>query len=290
MVKIFNRAEYSRYYGDKEMFFNKIKLEAMSSGRYKCTFLTIIFILFFAANPALDEEHFLHTPLLVVYYLFLVLAPYFITSKVKVLAITLPFGIAGIAGKLLFDYSSITANTFAFDCFFGILLISFDLVLITCVIFYTCSMKKISLESVFGSILTYFLIAFCFADFFFIINRVSPGAFAGVGDTDVVASFRNMLYFSFTTLTTLGYGDIVPRSELAKRLVCIEVLIGVLFVAVFIGRIIALFTSYQMQRSLRRPVNKRISTYRVRHRSSRGIKGPGFAVRSRKKKSMFNVE
>jgi hypothetical protein len=239
--------------------------------------------LYFAANPALDEEHCLHTPLLVVYYLFLVLAPYFITSKVKILAVTLPFGIAGIVGKMLFDYSSVTANTFAFDCFIGILLISFDLVLITCVIFYTFSMRKISLESVFGSILTYFLIAFCFADVFFIINRMSPGAFAGVADIDVVASFRNMLYFSFTTLTTLGYGDILPRSELAKRLVCMEVVTGVLFVAVFIGRIIALFTSNQMQRGLRRPGSRRISTYKVRHRSPRDIKGTGFAVRRQRR-------
>ncbi|MEI8246856.1 MAG: potassium channel family protein [Lentisphaerota bacterium] len=271
------------------MILNKIMLDAMISGRYKCTLLTIMFIIFFAANPVLDEEHFMHGPLIVIYYLFLILAPYFIASRVRVLAITLPFGIAGILGKLLFDYSPMAANTFAFDCFFGVLLICFDLVLITCVIVYTCSMRKISLEAVSGSIMTYFMIAFCFADIFFIINRMSPGAFSGVGDAEIMARFRDMLYFSFTTLTTLGYGDIVPRSELAKRLVCIEVVTGVLFVAVFIGRIIALFTSYQMQRGLRRPVNRRISTYKVRHRSIRGIKGPGFAVRSRKKKSMFKV-
>lgn len=272
------------------MFLNKIKLCSLLSGRYKCTLLTIIFILFFAANPVLDEEHFLHTPLIVVYYLFLVLAPYFISSRIRVLAITLPVGIAGIIGKLLFDYSVLAANTFVFDCFAGILLIFFDLVLITCVIVYTCSMRKISLESVFGSILTYFLIAFCFADAFFIINRMSAGAFTGATNPEMMTNFRDMLYFSFTTLTTLGYGDIVPHSELAKRMVCMEVVTGVLFVAVFIGRIIALFTSYQMQRGLRRPVNRRISTYKVRHRSIRGIKGPGFAVRSRKKKSMFNAE
>ncbi len=274
----------------KKMLLGKIRLDAALFGRYKCTFLTVMFILFFAANPVLDEEHCLHGPLIIVYYLFLVLAPYFITSRIKVLAITLPFGIAGIIGKALFDYSPLVANTFAFDCFFGSLLIFFDLVLITCVVGYTCSMKKISLEAVSGSIITYFMIAFCFADIFFIINRMSPGAFAGIGDTETMASFRDMLYFSFTTITTLGYGDILPRSEIAKRLVCIEVVTGVLFVAVFIGRIIALFTSYQMQRGLKRPVNKRISTYKVRHRAIRSIKGPGFAVRSRKKKSMFNVE
>jgi hypothetical protein len=49
-----------------------------------------------------------------------------------------------------------------------------------------------------------------------------------------------MLYFSFVTLTTLGYGDIVPVSGAAKMLASGEALFGQIYLAVFIARLVAL--------------------------------------------------
>jgi hypothetical protein len=49
-----------------------------------------------------------------------------------------------------------------------------------------------------------------------------------------------MLYFSFTTLTTLGYGDIAPVSSIAQSLALLEALTGVLFTAVLMARLIGL--------------------------------------------------
>jgi len=51
----------------------------------------------------------------------------------------------------------------------------------------------------------------------------------------------DMIYFSFTTLTTLGYGDITPVSYTAKMWSITEAMIGVMFLAVMISRVVSLF-------------------------------------------------
>ena len=50
-----------------------------------------------------------------------------------------------------------------------------------------------------------------------------------------------MLYLSFVTLTTLGYGDITPVSQTARMLTTLEAIVGQLFIAIFIARLIGLY-------------------------------------------------
>lgn len=50
-----------------------------------------------------------------------------------------------------------------------------------------------------------------------------------------------MVYFSYSTLTTLGYGDILPHSALAQSLVAVEAMLGLLYIAVIIGRLVGRF-------------------------------------------------
>ena len=49
----------------------------------------------------------------------------------------------------------------------------------------------------------------------------------------------NFIYYSFETLTTLGYGDILPMTPLAKTLIILEALIGPLYLAILIGRLVS---------------------------------------------------
>ena len=57
-----------------------------------------------------------------------------------------------------------------------------------------------------------------------------------------------LLYFSYTTLTTLGYGDIVPVNEFARVFTSVEAIGGQLFLAVFIARLIGLHLAHQSKR------------------------------------------
>ena len=53
----------------------------------------------------------------------------------------------------------------------------------------------------------------------------------------------NFIYFSFETLTTLGFGDILPVQPVMKSLVILEGLIGPLYLAILIGRLVSVHTA-----------------------------------------------
>ena len=68
-----------------------------------------------------------------------------------------------------------------------------------------------------------------------------PGAFAG--HTDESGGLADWIYFSFVTLTTVGYGDITPVALGARSLTMLEALVGQLYPAVIIARLVSLQTS-----------------------------------------------
>lgn len=57
---------------------------------------------------------------------------------------------------------------------------------------------------------------------------------------DYVGRLMQMRYFSFETLTTLGYGDIVPRSPVARMLATLEAVMGQIYLTVLIARLVGL--------------------------------------------------
>ena len=58
---------------------------------------------------------------------------------------------------------------------------------------------------------------------------------------DGSAHAMTLLYFSFVTLTTLGYGDVMPKSDMARMFAVSEALIGQLYLVIFMARLVALY-------------------------------------------------
>ncbi len=69
-----------------------------------------------------------------------------------------------------------------------------------------------------------------------------PGAFAQLSP-DLEQAWTQFLYFSLTTVTTLGYGDITPISPVARIWATLEAVTGVLYIAVLVARLVSLFRS-----------------------------------------------
>jgi len=94
-----------------------------------------------------------------------------------------------------------------------------------------------------GIVCVYLLIGTAFATLFDFVETIHPGSFQfnTINAGDAPMRWRNLLYYSFTTLTTTGYGDVTPASTHAQSLSIIEGIIGVLFVAVFVARLIGMY-------------------------------------------------
>lgn len=80
-----------------------------------------------------------------------------------------------------------------------------------------------------------------FAKGFELVAMVEPGAFQVLGAPATYDTMQpRFLYYSFTTLTTLGYGDITPIHPYARSLAVLESLVGVIYPAVLIARLVSL--------------------------------------------------
>jgi len=90
----------------------------------------------------------------------------------------------------------------------------------------------------------YLLLGLLWAVWYDSIEVLQPGSF-GVSAQKGEASLPQLAYFSFTTLTTLGFGDIVPLRSLARSLVMLEALVGQLFPVILIARLVTLEIEHQ---------------------------------------------
>jgi len=92
-----------------------------------------------------------------------------------------------------------------------------------------------------GAIAVYLLVALIFGELYWIVLRVNPQAFQLARDFGGSSAARSgVFYFSLITLTTVGYGDIAPVSAMARSLATLEALIGQLYPAILIGRLVSL--------------------------------------------------
>lgn len=92
-----------------------------------------------------------------------------------------------------------------------------------------------------AAVVVYLLAAVTFAQVFEILELIQPGSFSGVPDGGHPRELGNaLLYFSFVCITTMGYGDILPISELARPLAVLEGVFGTLYLAVMIARLVGL--------------------------------------------------
>jgi hypothetical protein len=99
---------------------------------------------------------------------------------------------------------------------------------------------RITYHRIVGAILLYLLIAVAFATLFAFVGLSIPGAFKGIAFEDDSALASSVFYLSFVTLTSTGYGDIVPMHPLARSLCNIESVIGQLYPATVLARLVTL--------------------------------------------------
>ena len=107
------------------------------------------------------------------------------------------------------------------------------------------SSQEVTPDVIRGGICVYLLIGFVWGLLYGIVASINPNAFS---ESILVEeeSFGRIMYFSYTTLTGLGYGDILPLSPLARMLTNIEAIIGQLYPSILIAILIG---DYMSQRS-----------------------------------------
>lgn len=102
--------------------------------------------------------------------------------------------------------------------------------------------RDVTLDTILAAVVAYLLVAAMFGFVFEMMEIQKPGSFSGIpeaseGRNAVNATFA---YFSLVCLTTMGYGDVVPLSSLARPIAALEGVFGQMYLAVMIARLVGL--------------------------------------------------
>ena len=98
----------------------------------------------------------------------------------------------------------------------------------------------IDANKIIGSLTLYILLGLIWTVIYLLILAMDPQAFSGIEVSNWQQAFSRVAYYSFVTLTTLGYGDILPTNHIAEFFVYMEAITGVFYMAIIVASLISL--------------------------------------------------
>lgn len=206
------------------------------------SFLTLLvsMLALFLLHPLLDR-----VPLDIVMSCVLLAALWSVSRKPRTFAVGLMLSAPALAAKWILQFNQIpwlaTAGLVFSAAFIGFTAVT---ILLTVV-----RSRTVTGDTIIGAICVYLLLAVLFAMSYTLAELLQPGSFVTDGDgASLDASLYRavpsaLMYFSITTLTTLGLGDVRPAGSVAQTLVSFEALSGQLYLAVLIARLVGLHAS-----------------------------------------------
>ncbi len=180
--------------------------------------------------------------------LVLFFAVYAINTKSKLFKYVL-----GLMGATLFLYwldmleivsFSRIASRIIMAIYIGMLIYSFS--------HYVLTARKVTSRLISAALCLYLLTGTLWGIIYDMLETLIPGSYRGellTNSTSIPEQFQHFQYFSFVTLTTLGYGDILPQTEGAAALCQTEAIIGQFFMAVLVARLVGIQVSQQFSDS-----------------------------------------
>lgn len=208
-------------------------------------FLLICLFFFIAGIPIIENFFEFKIMTAVMFSLISISAIYTITRQKSLL----------IKGAVLFfplmiciwwDYISHNFYSQSFYCALNIIFLSF----ITYHIFITTFRTKIVNRNVIhGAIVVYVMIGFLWSFIYALLESLHPGSFSHMSEE--IFGHRPFVYFSFVTLTTLGFGDITPQTPLAQSFTILEAIIGQMYLIIQVSWLVGLYVAHT--REQRRP-------------------------------------
>jgi hypothetical protein len=100
--------------------------------------------------------------------------------------------------------------------------------------------RSVGGEQIYAALSAYLLAGLFFGVLYWVMEQVAPGSLSGAGTSgDGEVRLTSTIYFSFVTLASLGYGDILPLSDPARGLAVVQVVGGQLYLAVMVARLVS---------------------------------------------------
>ncbi len=163
-----------------------------------------------------------------------------VADRKRVLVIAVALAVPAIAGRWISHFRPDLVPPPVFLTA-GLVLIAF---VVANLLRFVLRAPSVNVEVLCASISAFLMLGLLWTVAYWLVDQLDPGAFAfNTNEGRQSISGFNAFYFSFVTLSTVGYGDITPVSKVARMLAAMEAMTGLLYVAVLIARLVALYSS-----------------------------------------------
>jgi hypothetical protein len=179
----------------------------------------------------------------------LLMAGLSVTAAWSVGALRRGWAVALALGVTLLNVSTVISGNRLHVCFALAGMIAFLTWVTGAVVTRLARERAVTFDSLCGAATAYLLMGIAFAIGYGLIELISPGALGDLVRQPVEESltafragseFPRLLYFSLVTLSTLGYGDVTPTHDFVRMLAPLEAILGQLYLAIVIARMVAL--------------------------------------------------
>src|SRR5216117_3547975 len=219
----------------------KPMLRRLKFRRFSTVQLLIALALFFMWAPFVEEIEGGELIVSGLFSLVLVAGVLAVADRKRVLVIALVLAVPAIAGRWInhFRPDLVPPAVFLVG---GLILIIF---VVGHLLRFVLRAPVVTTEVLCASISAYLMLGLMWTMAYWLVDQLTPG---GAFSFNTNAGTRSMsgftgFYFSFITLSTVGYGDITPVSKVARMLAAMEAMTGLLYVAILIARLVALYSS-----------------------------------------------
>jgi hypothetical protein len=217
--------------------------------RDRFLFLLLSLVILFVISPILADLNFITMFMEIFMTLVMILALGASQDSKRQITTALILAVPAVAFGWLaqfFPWQSLKTLNAAFDLVFLVFIfVNLMRIILTS--------KQVTTHVIYGAMCAYLMLGLAYSELYMFMIIINPASFTfSNGNYVSVETFRHIVdvfYFSFVSLTTLGYGDIIPTTSISRMLSSLEALTGQLFIAIIIARLVAMHTSHKSRKN-----------------------------------------
>ncbi len=209
--------------------------------RFTTVQLLVALGLLFFAFPFVEEVKGGNIIVSILFSLVLLSAVLAVAERKRVLVVAIILAIPAIGGRWINHLRPDLIPPFVFLTA-GLILVGF---VVANLLRFVLRSPSVDVEVLCASISAYLMLGLMWTMAYWLVDQLTPGGAFSFNTNTGTRSMNgfNGFYFSFITLSTVGYGDITPVSRIARWLAALKAMTGLLYVAVLIARLVALYSS-----------------------------------------------
>ncbi len=126
-------------------------------------------------------------------------------------------------------------------------MVMFYILVIINILTFIFKQDEVSRDLIVGAAVVYLLMALMWSNLYIMLETLSPGSF-DLPDGQLQNSRYLFIYYSFVTITTLGYGDVTPLTSMASSVSALEALVGQLYLIITVAFLVGVHVSQSIQK------------------------------------------